>query len=155
MDVVAVAEGVLERADIADLGGEAQLYLAVLRRDTVPFGEPPGDLTTTNGVLRLLERVGVRGSTPTLYAAVRPHENQELQAAAMEMLQARIVGPSEQKARAAGHPDAQLRAEIAAAALAGIMISRTSSVFHTLGHAPPADVAAVVSELLSSLLTAP
>jgi AcrR family transcriptional regulator len=135
-------------------GGKAQLYLAALRRDTSPLGEPPADLTTTDGLLRLLERVGVRGSTPTLHAAVRPHEDQELHAAAMENLQARIVGPSEHKARAAGHPDAQLRAEIVTAALAGVMMSRTSGAFQTLGQAPSADVAVLLSELLSSLLRA-
>ncbi|MCW2497067.1 helix-turn-helix domain-containing protein [Jatrophihabitans sp.] len=133
-------------------GGKAQLYLAALRRDTAPLSDPPADLSSADGVLGLLERVGARGSTPTLYAAVRPHENAELQSAAMELLLSRMVGPSEQKARAAGYSDAQLRAEIVTAALAGIVMSRTSNAFDTLGSATSAEVAPLVSELLGGLL---
>ncbi|WP_051683587.1 hypothetical protein [Blastococcus sp. URHD0036] len=54
-------------------GSKAALYLASIRRyqaDVVPR-----DVADPEVVRHLLERVALRGLTPTLDAAVRPHED--------------------------------------------------------------------------------
>ena len=132
-------------------GSKAALYLASLRRDTVPASADPLDLGSERSIHAILERVGNR-PTPTLYAAVNPHEDPELQSAAMTVLEDRMVGPSEEKARAAGYDDSKLRAEIVTAALAGIVLSRTAHSFATLAGAPASEIAPLVSQLLGSLL---
>jgi AcrR family transcriptional regulator len=132
-------------------GSKAALYLASLRRDTVPASTQPLDLSSEQSVYGLLERVGNR-PTPTLYAAVNPHQDPDLQSAAITVLNHRMVCPSEEKARKAGYDDSQLRAEIVTAALAGIALSRTGQAFETLAAASSADLAPLITRLLSSLL---
>jgi AcrR family transcriptional regulator len=133
-------------------GGKAALYLASLRHDTGPASTEPLDLASAEAIQRLLDRVGARGPTPTLYAAVHPHDDDELQNAAMDVLDHRIVQPSERIASAAGQDDSRLRAEIATAALAGIILSRTSNAFATLGSASSADVGRLIAQMLDNLL---
>lgn len=134
-------------------GSKAALYLASLRRDTPPAGTQPLDLSSEQSIHAILERV-VNRPTPTLHAAVNAHEDPELQSAAMTMLNQRMVGPAEHKAREAGYDDSQLRAEIVTAALAGIVLSRAVHSFETLADAPTDDLAPLVAQLLSGLLTA-
>ena len=134
-------------------GSKAELYLAALRKDYQPAGGEPVDLTDPAAIAGLLDRVGQRGATPTLYAAVRPHEDAELQAAAMDVLQRRIVEPA--LARAGALEQAGLRSEIVAAALAGIVLSRTSGAFANLSAAHSEEVGRLVAELLGGLLDAP
>lgn len=133
-------------------GGKAALYLASVRRDADPGDPQPLDLSSEPSLYTILERVG-RRPTPTLYAAVQPHEDPELQSAAMAMLHQRIVGPAADKARTAGSDDAQLRAEIVTAALAGVVLSRTVRAFDTLADAPSDELAPLVAQLLSSLIS--
>lgn len=132
-------------------GSKAALYLESLRRDTQPASTQPLDLGSEQSIHRILERVGDR-PTPTLYAAVNPHEDPELQSAAMTALNQRMVNPAEEKARTAGHDDSQLRAEIVTAALAGIVLSRAAHSFHALADAPSTEIAPLIAALLSSLL---
>ncbi len=133
-------------------GGKAALYLATLRQNTPSAATEPVDLATAPSVQGFLDRADVRGPTPTLYAVVRPHEDVELQDAAMQVLNQRLLAPSAQKAHTAGHPDTQLRAELAVAALAGIVLSRTTQTFPTLATAESADVGRLVAEMLQSIL---
>ncbi|GMA24928.1 TetR family transcriptional regulator [Luteimicrobium album] len=132
-------------------GSKATLYLETLRRDQA-IDDEPFDLTDVTTIQALLDRVGTRGTTPTLYAAAHPHEDTELQAAAMDVLQRRMISPSRRSAEQADRDEPQLRAEIATAALAGIVLSRTSGTLGALAAAPSADVAKLVAELISSVL---
>jgi AcrR family transcriptional regulator len=132
-------------------GSKAALYLASIRRD--PTSTDPLDLRAAEAVERLLDRAGNGEPTPTLYAAIRPHENEELQAAALELLDRRMIHPGQERARAAGHPDARLRAEILTAAVAGIALSRISGALSTLADAPSAEVGELVSQLAECLLS--
>jgi AcrR family transcriptional regulator len=132
-------------------GGKAALYLESLRRDQ-PVSDDPLDLTDAGAIQALLDRVGTRGSTPTLYAAVRPHEDSELQAAAMDMLERRMVTSSRRRAEQGDRDEPQLRAEIVTAALAGIVLSRTSGALGALAAAPSADVARLIAELTGVVL---
>ncbi|HEY2673113.1 MAG TPA: TetR family transcriptional regulator [Rugosimonospora sp.] len=136
-------------------GGKAQLYLAALRRDASPASSAPIDLGDADAVTGLLDRVGALRSTSMLYAAVRPHEDADLQAAVVAMLERLLVQPAEKTVRAAGLDQATLRAEIVTAALSGIVLSRTSKAFGTLGRAPAAEVGRLVADLLNGLLQPP
>jgi AcrR family transcriptional regulator len=133
-------------------GGKAQLYLAALRRDA---SSAPIDLGDADAVTGLLDRVGALSSTSMLYSAVRPHEDADLQAAVVAMLERLLVQPAEKTVRAAGLDQATLRAEIVTAALSGIVLSRTSKAFGTLGRAPAAEVGRLVADLLNGLLQPP
>jgi AcrR family transcriptional regulator len=132
-------------------GGKAALYLESLRRDQPVSGDPL-DLTEASAIRVLLDRVGTRGSTPTLYAAVRPHDDGDLQAAAMDVLQRRMVTPFRRCAEQDGRDEPQLRAEIVTAALAGIVLSRMSGALGALAAAPSADVALLIAELIGAVL---
>ena len=133
-------------------GGKAQLYLASLRRDDSSAGSAPIDLRDVDRVQKLLDRVSQVGVTPSLSAAVRPHEDAELQAAAIEVLEKRILGPLMASSSAGG--DTRLRAEIATAALVGVVLSRTRGAFAELSRAPSAEVARLVAEMIDELLDA-
>jgi AcrR family transcriptional regulator len=133
-------------------GGKAQLYLADLRRDASSAAVDLGD---ADALADLLDRVGAHRFTPGLDSAVSPHADADLQAAAMAVLERRIVQPAEETARAAGLDQTTLRAEIVTAALAGIVLSRASKAFDTLGHAPAAEVGRLVADLLHGLLQPP
>jgi AcrR family transcriptional regulator len=130
-------------------GGKAELYLAALRRDA---NSAAIDLRDADAVTELLDRLGAHSSTPGFDSAVRPHGDADLQAAAMAVLKHRVVQPAKKTARAAGLDQTTLRAEIVTAALAGIVLSRTSEAFGTLGRAPAAEVGRLVADLLSGLL---
>jgi AcrR family transcriptional regulator len=131
-------------------GSKAALYLESLRRGG-PSTDSPLDLTDPARVTELLERVRRNGLTPTFYAAIRPHDDAELQAAATDMLAHRVVDPAVARAKASGREDAQLRAELMTAALAGIVVSRTAGALPKLSDAPSNDVARLVTELVRAL----
>lgn len=133
-------------------GSKAALYLTSLRHSAPPVSETPFDAADPLAVQRLLERISRNGITPTLFAAVRPHEDADLQTAAFELLEGRLVAPAAEQARHVDLDHARLRAEIVTAALAGVVLSRTSGALETLSHAPVADVARLVAQLLGALL---
>jgi hypothetical protein len=112
-------------------------------------------LTDPAAVTELLERVRRNGLTPTLYAAIRPHDDAELQAAATDMLADRVVNPAVARASATGREDPQLRAELMTAALAGIVVSRTAGALPRLSDSPSTDVARLVAELVRALTGSP
>jgi AcrR family transcriptional regulator len=133
-------------------GSKAELYLEALRRDGQPANIEPLDLTDPAAIASLLDRVQPRGASPTMYAAVRPHDDPALQHAAMDLLNRRFVGPTRDRAAALDHAD--LRAEIVAAALAGIVLSRTSGAFATLSGSSSQEVGRLVAQLLAGLIDA-
>lgn len=136
-------------------GSKSALYLAWLRPDQPPTGHTPPHLTDATAIEEILVRPRPHGPSPTMWAAVQPHQDPELQSAAMELLEDRIVRNAEADARAADLDEPQLRAEIAAAALAGIILSRTSRAFETLGSAEAAEVARLVAQLFRGILAEP
>ncbi|MFE5206995.1 helix-turn-helix domain-containing protein [Streptomyces sp. NPDC056600] len=134
-------------------GGKAALYLEALRPAGHVRGAEPPDLTDPEAVGAMLERHAPSAApTPALQAAIRPHDNPEIQEAAMSVLLTRLVEPLEARARDAGLDRPRLRAETAAAALAGIMISRSSKALETLTAAPSEDLAELVASLIRDVL---
>jgi AcrR family transcriptional regulator len=134
-------------------GSKAALYLESLRRESYPNSPQPIDLLDATSVQALLDRIGLKGPTPTLFAAIRPHDDPELQDAAMGFLRGRLLEPTEQAASDRGLDDAELRAEIVMAALAGIVFSRSSQALSVLGNAPSEEVAELVAQLVRSVIS--
>lgn len=135
-------------------GSKAELYLEALNRTHAPSPEPL-DPTDADAMERLLDRVSTGRPTPAMHAAVEPHADEQLQAAALALLQARIVGPAEQIASSWSPADAQLRAQVATAAMAGVVLSRSSGALSALAGASSADVGRLVAVMLDALLNGP
>ena len=131
-------------------GSKAALYVEALRPEA-STGKPV-DLTSPEAVRGFLDRIAPKGPTPALHAAIRPHDDPELQATAMSLLQERLLGPLEQRATASGLDDPQLRAELAVAAIAGIVLSRSSGAFPELTSASTADLSPLIADLVAGLV---
>jgi AcrR family transcriptional regulator len=132
-------------------GSKAALYLEALRRGTPPIDRPPLNLSETDAVIELFERVRRNGLTPTLYAAIRPLDDEELQSAASEVLKNRVIEPTTMSARRAGLSHPELRAELITAALAGIVVSRISQALPTLADASSEELAPLVADLIAHM----
>lgn len=128
-------------------GSKAGLYLAALRAE---LGDgPPPDLLEPERMAALLGRVDQRGPGPVFQSAVRPHEDESVQAEARQALHARLVTPLAERFAAAGVADPQLRAELVAAAFAGIALGRASGSFPSLQKVSPDDLVVLLQELLA------
>ncbi len=127
-------------------GSKTGLYLASVRAE-VGDGPPP-DLLQPDRMAALLGRIDDRGPGPVFQSAVHPHDDESVQAQAREALHSRLVTPLRERFEAAGHEDAQVRAEVVAAAFAGIVLGRASGSFPELQKLPAGDLVALVQELL-------
>lgn len=125
-------------------GSKPGLYLAAIRAE-VGDGPPP-DLLQPDRMAALLQRVDDRGPGPVFRSAVHPHEDETVQAQAREALHARLVTPLTE--RFGGGPEAQVRAEVVAAAFAGIVLGRASGSFPALQQLAPEDLVAMLQDLL-------
>jgi AcrR family transcriptional regulator len=127
-------------------GSKAGLYLAALRAE---LGDgPPPDLLQPDRMTDLLGRLEQRGPGPVFQSAVRGHDDEQVQAAAREALHARLVTPLTHRFERAGVDRPQLRAELAAAAFAGVALGRVSGAFPALERAPVEELVALLTELL-------
>lgn len=114
-------------------GGKLQLYLAAVRAEQ--GDQPPADLLERDRLHWLLERFDRRGPGPSFSAAVLPGDNTEVQQAARSHLRERLVEPLRTRLESEGVERAQLRAELATAALAGVLMARSSGAFPELSAA--------------------
>lgn len=131
-------------------GSKTGLYLACLHAE---LGEqPPDDLLAPGRVPALLARVDARGPGPVFQAAVRSHEDAQVQQAARAELDARLVAPLRDRLLAERVEDADLLAETAVAAFTGVALGRSAGSFGALSAAEPDQVAALVGRLLAGLL---
>jgi AcrR family transcriptional regulator len=127
-------------------GSKAGIYLASLRAE---LGEgPPPDLLQPDRMAALLGRVDDRGPGPVFQSAVHPHEDEAVQAQAREALHARLVTPLAERFTAAGVEQPQARAEIVAAAFAGIALGRASGSFPELQKLPAEELVTMLQALL-------
>ena len=133
-------------------GSKSALYLASLRRSGQPANIAPMDVCDPTAVEGFLDRVAADTPTPSLFAVIQPHEDTELQSAAMDILGRRVVDPARHTATAADLDQPQLRAEMAMAALTGIVLSRKSGALDALSAASSADVAQLVGDVMERLL---
>jgi AcrR family transcriptional regulator len=129
-------------------GSKAGLYLAALR---VELGDgPPPDLLEPDRMTGLLGRIDARGPGPVFHSAVRAHDDEAVQAAAREALQARLVTPLRERYARAGLSQPQLRAELAVAAFTGVLLGRGSGAFPELESASATELVALLTDLLGS-----
>lgn len=127
-------------------GSKTGLYLAALRAE---LGDgPPPDLLEPDRMTALLGRVADRGPGPVFQSAVSAHDDPEVRAQAREALRTRLVTPLEQRFEVEGRFHAQLRAELVAAAFAGVVLGRASGAFPELEKTPDADLVELLQELL-------
>ena len=90
-------------------GSKAALYLEALRPED--SDGKPVELTSAAAVQMFLDRIAPKGPTPALHAAIRPHDDPELQSTAISLLRNRLLDPFEERATRAGLDDPQLRSE--------------------------------------------
>ena len=134
-------------------GSKAGLYLAALRAEL--GDEVPADLLQRPRLAALLARLHRRGGSPVLTSAVQaPHDDPDVQDAVRAELHGRLVGPLRARFEQAGLDRAQLRAEVAVAAFAGVALARESGALEELASAGDDDLVELVLALLGGL-TAP
>lgn len=165
---VLFAERGYERATVRDIGraadvdpaliaryfgSKAALYVESFRPAGAVASQTPTDLTDPAALRRVFERFGPAEPTPALHAAIRPHADEEIQAAAMAVLVSKLVEPLEARANAADLDRPRLRAEVAVAALAGVVISRSSKSLQMLAEASPDELAGIVAGLIDAVLS--
>ena len=145
-------------------GSKAELYLEALAVTHDPSQRPsqqpqqpprPLDPTDAEAMQGLLDRVSAGRPTPAMHAAVEPHADAQLQGAALALLHSRIVDPAQQIAGSWSAEDAPLRAQLATAALAGVVLSRSSGALAALAEAPSAEVGRLLAVMLDALLSPP
>ncbi|SOB88491.1 TetR/AcrR family transcriptional regulator [Streptomyces sp. 1331.2] len=129
-------------------GGKTQLYLATVRLE---LGDTaPADLLEEDRLRTLLERLAQRGPGPSFQAAVLPGDNTEVQQAARSFLHERLVQPLHDRFTAEQADRPRLRAELATAAFAGIVLARAGGAFDELTEATPEDLLPLLHDLLAA-----
>ncbi|PYC87417.1 TetR/AcrR family transcriptional regulator [Streptomyces tateyamensis] len=130
-------------------GGKTQLYLAAAK---VEQGEaPPADLLVEERLRWLLDWLTRRGPGPSFQSAVLPGDSTAAQEAAREHLRERLVEPLRARFAAEGVDRADLRAEVAAAAFAGVVLSRWAGAFPALAAAELDDLVPLLLDVLGAV----
>jgi AcrR family transcriptional regulator len=143
---IAEAAGVDAALIARYFGSKTGLYLAALRAE---LGDgPPPDLLQPERMTALLGRVADRGPGPVFQSAVSVHDDPDVREQARDALRARLVTPLQQRFEVEGRHQPQLRAEVAAAAFAGVVLGRASGAFPELAKTPDADLVELLQELL-------
>ncbi|MCC2278161.1 TetR/AcrR family transcriptional regulator [Streptomyces sp. ET3-23] len=127
-------------------GGKPQLYLATLR--AMSDREIPADLLDEERLLGFLRRITDHGPGPVTRATVVPYSDPVVQEAARTQLYERLVDPLSEHFVRDGVPGAQLRAELAVAALTGIVLARHAGALTELAAADPGELLGLVRALL-------
>jgi len=127
-------------------GSKAQLYIATLQLDQA--GAAPADLLEPERIRALLDATAQRGPGPIHRAAIVPHEEPDVQAAAAEQLRRRLVDPLRERFAREGLDRPQLRAELTVAAFVGVVLARSSGTLRTLAETDNEELQELVHELL-------
>ncbi len=128
-------------------GGKTQLYIATIQADQGTA--TPADLLEPERVRALLDRTDERGPGPVHRAAVLPHDDPAVQAAAREQLHQRLVDPLRERFVRDGLDRPQLRAELAVAAFVGVVLARSGGAFEALAAADIEELITLVTEVLA------
>ena len=127
-------------------GSKAQLYIATLQLDQ--GNAAPADLLEPERLRSLLDATSQRGPGPIHRAAIVPHEEPGVQAAAAEQLHQRLVDPLRERFAREGLDRPQLRAEVSVAAFVGVVLARSSGTLRTLAETDTEELLELVHELL-------
>lgn len=131
-------------------GNKAALYLATLPTDDT--GPDLADIADPARIEDTLRRVGQLGSGPVLQAVVRAHDDASVQATAADRVDKRLTAGLESRLRQEGVESPRLRAQLAVAALSGIVLARSAGTLEELAGADQDDVVDLTARLLGSLL---
>jgi AcrR family transcriptional regulator len=134
-------------------GGKAQLFIAVLRSEEVL--EQPLDLLVPERLQSLIERTGRRGPGPVLQAALKPYDSPEAQDAALAELDHRVLTPLRERFAREGDDQPELRADVIAAAVIGVILGRHAGTFDHLSKASTGQLLAVLQDFLGVQETPP
>lgn len=129
-------------------GGKAQLYIAMLEADG--DADTVGTLRDRSRLAALVERTGREGPGPVLQAAVRPYDDPVAQAAALAELHRRVVKPLRDRISRDGDENAELRAEVLAAAFVGVIVARRAGVLEHLAEAGNGELLALLQEMFGA-----
>jgi AcrR family transcriptional regulator len=129
-------------------GGKAQLYVAVLEAETDV--DSLGSLRDRSRLAALVERTGRQGPGPVLQAAVRPYDDPAAQAAALAELQRRVIKPLRDRFLRDGDENAELRAEVLAAAFVGVILARRAGALEHLAEAGNGELLALLQEMFGA-----
>jgi AcrR family transcriptional regulator len=136
-------------------GSKADLYIAAVAAESLGDQLPTAYEDIAHMASTLLARTDRRGLGPILQALIRLDTSEQIRVAARAHLVRRLVEPlvagAEAEADGRGG-QAQLRAEVAVAALVGITLGRSLGWFDELASVPGEEVAALASEALGSLI---
>jgi AcrR family transcriptional regulator len=130
-------------------GGKVQLYLAAVRAEH--GDQPPADLLDEDRLHWLLDRFEARGLGPSVSAVLLPGDNSEVQRASRAHIQERLVDPLCKRFTEDGVDRPRLRAELAIAAFAGVMVGRAGGAFAELSAADTAELEPLLRALVDSL----
>ncbi|MFC5720616.1 TetR family transcriptional regulator [Streptomyces gamaensis] len=129
-------------------GGKPQLYLAMLRAESERGA--PADLLDEERLLDLLRRHTDQGPGPVTRATVVPYSDPVVQEAVRTQLYERLVDPLGEHFERDGVPQARLRAEVAVAALTGIVLARNAGALTELAEADAGELLGVVRNVLGA-----
>jgi AcrR family transcriptional regulator len=128
-------------------GNKARLYIATLKSGE--FQWDLFDAESLDRVVRLSRRIG---TGPVLQSTVLRHEDDEVHAATVAALHDRLVTPvATHLLKDDEGGTAQLRAEVAVAAFAGVLMALSSEALPALSAASDEEVVAALSALLDGL----
>lgn len=136
-------------------GGKAELYQAVLDQDRLqvapaaaPTGPPAERRAPRDVIDAMLTRVDEHGVGPVLRALTDPDTDAATRDELGGRLRAYVTAPLATWLGEHGAADAELRAEVVAAALVGVMITRATGGLPRVAQADRAQLAALLEELL-------
>ncbi|MDX3323894.1 MULTISPECIES: TetR family transcriptional regulator [Streptomyces] len=123
-------------------GSKTLLYVAALQAEAgdVAFA----DLYEDERLREVFDRADRRGPVPLLQVAVQPLSEPAAQEAARAALHTRLVEPLRRRFVREGADRPGLRAELVAAAMAGVLLGRHSGAFDELADADPGDLIEVL-----------
>lgn len=111
-------------------GGKTALFIAALDADW-----PPRDRTDAFPVAEVVERVVRAGSTPLLAAAIVPSTEDDVRESASRIVEERFIGPLLRELGEADPETSRVQAESIAAAVAGIVLARSTGMLEALAGA--------------------
>jgi AcrR family transcriptional regulator len=132
-------------------GGKLNLYLATVTAEDAESGRPD-DLTDPAAYIDwLTARVDRKGPGPVLQALVRSDTAPEIREAARAHLTRRLVEPLAATLTRRGVDRAQLHAEVAVAALVGVLLSRALGSFDAVAAVERAELVELLTRMIPEL----
>lgn len=135
-------------------GSKTAIYIASLDADGRPADAPGAAALAPEVVDRMIERITRVGASPLQQAVVLRTADDEVRDAARRIIDERITQPLLQELASTGLDRPRLRAEIAFAALTGIVLARSAGTFETLAEADHDDVVELTLRTVRAILDA-